>query len=306
MEWQEVARACSKHLPAVVRWAGAVAKRLRHFDIAVTGKTSGSANTDALTLADLTLQELIVAALRDCDPIFQKCQLQAEESTGDIARFSDDSNLTITIDPIDGTKQYRDKTGNGYAMMVLLRSMETVHYSLVYTPESGEDGTWMEAIGDRVVCGPDDHSLPPNNVLQSLSPIEKTGRKNTGKIYLIGFQDEDRAKALAVTETGLEGVVSDDMPGSIYELQARGDFAGSLIHSPNIYDFPASLQISRAFGGEALWVHNREPVHFEELWMDDQADMLRLPGIVACSEHADVLDTLCELARDWNPVRYRD
>jgi 3'(2'), 5'-bisphosphate nucleotidase len=96
------------------------------------------------------------------------------------------------------------------------------------------------------------------------------------------------------------------MPGSIYELQARGDFAGSLIHSPNIYDFPASLQISRAFGGEALWVHNRKPVHFEELWMDDRADMLRLPGIVACSEHTDVLDTLCELARDWNPVRYRD
>ena len=103
----------------------------------------------------------------------------------------------------------------------------------------------------------------------------------------------------------LRGSQADDMPGSIFELQARGEFAGSLIHTPNIYDFPVSLQIARVLGGDALWVHNREPVHFQELWVDDRADMLRLPGIVACSEHRDVLETLCELARDWNPERYR-
>lgn len=306
MNWQTIAEACSRHLPPVVRWAGAVAKRLRHFDISVTGKTSGSANTDALTLADLTLQELIVAALRDCDPIFQKCRLEAEETTGDIERFADESEFTISIDPIDGTKQYRDKTGDGYAVMVLVRSRETVHYSLVYTPESGPDGTWMEAVGDRVVCGLDDHNRPAGDVLKSLPPVDSASRANSGKIYLIGFQDEDRAKAEAVTSVGLQGFCSDDMPGSIYELQARGDFAGSLIHSPNVYDFPTSLQLARAFGGDALWVHNREPVHFDELWLDARADMLRLPGIVACSEFPDVLDTLCTLAQDWNPIRYRD
>jgi 3'(2'), 5'-bisphosphate nucleotidase len=109
-----------------------------------------------------------------------------------------------------------------------------------------------------------------------------------------------------VTKAGLRGFHVDAMPGSIYDLMASGEFAGSLIHSPNIYDFPVSLQIARVLGGDALWVHNREPVHFRETWLDERANMLRLPGIVACSPDRNVLDTLCTLARDWNPVRYTD
>ena len=85
---------------------------------------------------------------------------------------------------------------------------------------------------------------------------------------------------------------------------ARGDFAGSLIHSPNIYDYPASLHLARVLGGESVWVHNGEPVNFSEMWMDDKADMLRLPGIVATAVDRNILDQLVELAQDWNPVRY--
>ena len=55
-------------LPRAVRWAGALARQLRGHDIAIGGKHSGSADTDALTLADLAVQELLVAALRDMGP----------------------------------------------------------------------------------------------------------------------------------------------------------------------------------------------------------------------------------------------
>ncbi|MEZ6060006.1 MAG: hypothetical protein R3C19_06565 [Planctomycetaceae bacterium] len=96
------------------------------------------------------------------------------------------------------------------------------------------------------------------------------------------------------------------MPGSIYPFMATGEYAGSLIHSPNIYDFPVSMHIARVLGGDAVWVHNRESVHYRELWLDDRADMLRFPAIVACSEHHEVLDRLCDLAADWNPVRYAE
>ena len=67
-----------------------------------------------------------------------------------------------------------------------------------------------------------------------------------------------------------------------------------------------SLHIARVLGGDAWWVHNQQPVNFDEMWMDDRADMLRLPGIVACAINRDALKTLCELAKDWNPVRYVD
>jgi len=298
--------ALSLHLPPVLRWCGAVAKRLRHFDIAVTGKSSGSPASDALTLADLIVQELLVAALRDCDPIFRLCRIEGEEYTGDMKHFANQSEYTIALDPIDGTKQYRDKTGNGYAVMLCVQTEETVVYSLVFIPETGEQGTWVEVCGDRIVCGEDDPSRPAAEVLQALPPIDQTTRPESKRIYVIGFQQDDPVKAQMVTDAGLDGCVYDDMPGCIFDLFSRGDFGGSLIHSPNIYDFPVSLHIARVLGGDAVWVHNRQPVHFGELWNDDRVDMLRLPGIVACSNNRETLDTLCELAKNWNADRYGD
>ncbi len=229
MELKSLTDALSEHLPPVMRWCGAVAKRLRHFDIGVTGKSSGSPNTDALTLADLTVQELLVAALRDSDPLFRRCRIEGEEQTGDMGRFATDSRYTIALDPIDGTKQYRDKTGNGYAVMLNLRSDETVHYSLVFIPETGADGTWVEAVNGRIVCGEDDPNRPATQVLRSLAPVDPAARPDSKKIYLIGFQDEDPLQAQRVTDLGLQGYTSADMPGSVYELQARGEFGGSRV-----------------------------------------------------------------------------
>ena len=107
MNKPQIITALQQALPPIVRWSGAVAKRLRQFNIAVDGKHSGNANTDALTLADLSVQELLVAALRDADPILRTCRIEGEETTGDMAHFAASSELTISIDPIDGTKQYR-------------------------------------------------------------------------------------------------------------------------------------------------------------------------------------------------------
>ena len=306
MDPNAVAEALSLHMPSVIRWCGAIAKSLRNFDIAVTGKDSGNANTDALTLADLTVQELIVAALRDADPIFRTCRIEGEESTGDLVHFDESSEYGITIDPIDGTKQYRDKTGNGYGVMLQLQSYEQVLYSLVFLPEQSETGVWVEAIGDCVRCGNDNKARTAREVLDAMPNLHSDRQTDSKKIYLIGFQDKDPVRAQQVTDVGLEGFISDTMPGSIFSLMATGEFAGSLIHSPNIYDFPVSMQIARMRGGDAWWVHNKQPVNFHELWMDDRASMLRLPGIVACSDNMDVLNTLCDLAKDWNPIRYED
>lgn len=305
MELRQLTDALTTHLPGVVRWAGSVAKRMRGFNIAIYGeKQSGSSNTDALTLADLSVQELLVGALRDCDPLFRQCRIEAEETSGDLARFAAEAEYTLALDPIDGTKQYRDRTGNGYSIILTLRTMETLHYSLVFVPESGEHGTWVQAVGDRVVCGPDDPNRPAADVLGSFAPIQPGGLPPAKRIYVIGFQQHDVAKAKLVTEAGLDGVPADDCPGCLYELMARGDYAGSLIHSPNVYDFPAGLQIARIFGGDAVWVHNGQSVNFRELWMDERAHMLRLPGIVATSPDRWVRETLCRVARDWNPIRY--
>ena len=293
-------------LPPVLRWSGAVARRLRQFDIAVDGKSSGNSNTDALTLADLSVQELIVAALRDADPVLRQCRVEGEESTGDMSLFADDAEMTISIDPIDGTKQFRDRTGNGYSVIVHLHDANTPHYSLVYAPEMGPTGTWTEVIGTKVVCGPDDTTQPARTVLDSLPDLSKDRSQLGEGIYLIGFQDRDAERARAVDGLlGLQGRTSDEMPGSIYPFMATGQYAGSLIHTPNIYDFPVSMHIARVLGGDAVRADNREPVRYADLWMDERANMLRFSGIIACSEDSGIIDQLCNLARDWDLTRYK-
>jgi len=293
------------HLPPAMRWAGSVARRMRNFNIALEGKHSGSSNTDALTLADLTVQELLVGALRDGDPLFRQCRIEAEETTGDLARFAKDGQYTLALDPIDGTKQYRDKTGNGYSIILTLRSPQTVHFTLVFVPESGPFGSWVQVSGDRILCGPDDPGRPAIDVLRGMKPkpLSSGGSK---KIYVIGFQKQDSAKAELVTDAGLEGIAADNCPGCLYELMATGEYAGSLIHSPNVYDYPAGLHLARVCRGDSLWVHNQQPVNFDKLWMDERANMLRLPGIIATSPDRSILKTLGRLARDWNPVRYAE
>lgn len=298
--------ALRRETPALLRWGGAVARTLRQFNIELEGKSSGSANTDALTLADLTVQELVVAGLRDTDPQFRRCRIEAEEETGDLSIFAKEGPLTLSLDPIDGTKTFRDRTGDGYAVMLHLRDRETVLYSLVYLPEMGEHGTWVQAWGETIKCGADDPTVSAGACLEALPAIKPESRGESKSIYLIGFQQRDPECAQLVSETGLHGVAPDDMPGSIYPLLATGKFAGSLIHSPNIYDFPVSLHLARILGGDAVWVHDDRSVNFHEMWLDDRADMLRLPGIVACAVDRGVLETLCNLARDWNPERYPD
>lgn len=296
--------ALKRHAPPLLRWAGAMAKQLRQYNIALDGKSSGSSNTDALTLADLTVQELLVCGLRDADPILRTCRLEAEEANGDLGAFDSTSAYTIALDPIDGTKYFSERTGNGYAVMLHLRTETEVLYSLVYAPEMGNQGLWTEVAGQAVKSTEDNHRIPAVPWLQNTPAVSLSDRPDSKQIYLIGFQKADRARAEAVTSAGLKGVAPDDMPGSIYPLLASGEFGGSLIHTPNIYDYPVALHIARALGGQSVWVHNGEPVHFRETWMDERADMRRIPGIAATAVDPLTLQTLVDLARDWSQVRY--
>jgi 3'(2'), 5'-bisphosphate nucleotidase len=143
-------------------------------------------------------------------------------------------------------------------------------------------------------------------VLAALPAITPPPRARTTNIYVTGFQRHERARAEAVTQAGLHGVPAVEMPSSIFPLLATGEFAGVLIHSPNLYDFPIALHIARVLGGDAVWVHNGTPVHFRDTWLDERARMLRLPGIVACAVDRATLHTLVDVARSWSPRRYED
>ena len=73
----DLTSALSREMPEVLRWGGALARRIRGFNISLPGKTSGSHLTDALTLADISVQELLVGALRDRDTVFREARIEA-------------------------------------------------------------------------------------------------------------------------------------------------------------------------------------------------------------------------------------
>ena len=304
-ERERLIAALARELPPLVRWGGRLARRLREYDIALGGKASGRADTDALTLADLAVQELLVDALADGDPIFRRCRLDAEETTGDLARFATDGAHTLAIDPIDGTRHYRDRVGRGYSTIVTLRSVETAHYTLIFVPEGGEAGTWLQVSPAGVAAGADDPLRPAAAVVRGLPPVRR-GPTGARQVRVMGFQRWDGARTRRVAEAGLETVTGEAADGCLFERLARGELGAFLVHTPNVYDFPAALHIVRALGGDAVWVRDGRPVDFAEQWLDERARMWRLPGIVAASPDRAVLATLCGLARDWNPVRYAD
>ena len=292
-------------LPRVVRWSGALARELRRHNIAVGGKASGFADTDALTLADLSVQELLVSALRDMGPVVRACRIEAEETTGDLARFADRSEGVLAIDPIDGTRDFRDRIGTRYSVMLHARNSETVHYSMVYLPEEGPEGTWLEVRGDRIVLGPDDHTRPARVVLDALAPIAADHSRNLRRILVSGFKGGgDAERARAVSAAGLDGVLGDDTPGSLFPLMANGYLGGALFHTPNVYDFPVAMHLARVLGGDAIRAHDGRRADFREVWRDERSNMFRLQGIVACAVDRRVLATLVDVARGWSTERY--
>jgi len=301
----DLIRLLAAELPRAVRWAGALARQLRPHDISLSGKHSGSADTDALTLADLAVQEILIAALRDMGPAVRRCRIEAEEGSGDLGRFAEQSEWVLAIDPIDGTREYRDRTGNRYAVMLHLRTQETIHYSLVYLPEEGAEGTWLEVRSDRMVLGPDDCTVAARPALDALPSIALNRRPESRRILVSGFLGREAERARAVSAAGLDGVLGGDTPGSLFPLMASGYLGGALFHTPNVYDFPVCMHIARALGGDAVWAHEGTRVDFRRVWRDERANMFRLPGIVACASDRRVISALVDVARHWSAERYK-
>jgi 3'(2'), 5'-bisphosphate nucleotidase len=294
----------SEELPRAVRWSGALARQLRRHDISLTGKHSGSADTDALTLADLAVQEILVAALRDMGPAVRGCRIEAEEASGDLGRFAEQSEWVLAIDPIDGTREYRDRTGHRYAVMFHARTADAIRYSLVYLPEEGAAGTWLEVRDDRIVLGPDDWTRPARSALDALPPVAADRRHESRRILVSGFLGGEAERAREVSAAGLEGVLGGDTPGSLFPLMANGYLGGALFHTPNVYDFPVCMHVARALGGDAVWAHNGARVDFRRVWRDERANMFRLPEIVACASDPRIIPTLVDVARHWSSERY--
>lgn len=284
-------------LPDVVRWCGALARQLRKHDVAVEGKGSGYAPTDALTLADLGIQEILVDALRDFGPEFHQCRLELEESTGDTAAFATESPLTIAIDPIDGTKHFRDGTSDGYGIIISLRRSDSSLYSLGYFPEQGRVGEWVEVNGGRIIHALEDTSMPARRVLDAAETLAADAVARSNAVWVTGYRTDPDLVAKHLTQEGFKTVMSDGRSEHICTELVKGRIDGMLMNRPGVYDAPMWMHVVTALGGSECWAHNGERVDFRDSWYDEGSKGLRLSGAIACARDQGQLARIVAVAK---------
>jgi len=284
-------------MPDLFRWCGAVARQLRRHDVAVADKGTDYAAADALTLADLSIQEILVDALRDFGPDFHACRLEVEEETGDMAAFAEESPLTIAIDPIDGTLHFRDHTSDGYGVLISLRQQDRSHYSLGFFPEQGTCGQWVQVHGDRITFADDDTTMPARQLLNTTPAVDVTSLDRSKTIWLTGYRTDRATVAHHLEKQGFTAFMSDTHGRHVCTELARGRVDGLLMNHPGVYDAPMWMHVLSAMGGVSCWAHNGEPVDFRTSWYDETCKGFRLDGVIACARDRDQLAQLVEVGK---------
>lgn len=112
--------------------AGELAVRLRSEAKSDNKFATGHIEVDVVTSADLAVQEFILQNLAKSE--LKELELVAEENTPSRKLFANQSNLVLTVDPIDGTSFYAsDKTM--YSVIVAIHDKKSPIYTFAYWPE---------------------------------------------------------------------------------------------------------------------------------------------------------------------------
>jgi fructose-1,6-bisphosphatase/inositol monophosphatase family enzyme len=110
----------------------------------------------ALTIADTEAQEMLLAALVENFPYVG---LRAEEDTPTVARFHENPNASVVIDPIDGTLRFYLERSGPYGVMIGLALENEYAAGLVALPREGYQFEAVRGGGARFAHG-DEASRP--------------------------------------------------------------------------------------------------------------------------------------------------
>jgi len=106
----------------------------------------------ALTIADTKAQEILLAVLIENFPYVG---LRAEEDTPTVARFPENPDASVVIDPIDGTLRFYLERSGPYGVMIGLALENEYSAGLVALPREGYQFEAVRGGGARFSCGDD-------------------------------------------------------------------------------------------------------------------------------------------------------
>ena len=239
----------------------------------------GTDKNDPVTVADLEVNELIVSSIQKKYPKVDWEFLTEENVKRSYKSLEAKSDWLWILDPLDGTKDFIQGTGN-YAMHLALVNKRKSYIGLVLIPEKNE--LWITN-GQKIWCERKDKSLLKTNLsnkrnLHEMILVTSKNHKNemlARLIEKINFKD--------VIEMGSVGCKISSILRGECDIYISLSIPGQ--SSPKDWDFAAPEAILKAAGGAVTNLDNEELTYGESSYEKD--------GIIIASNDAKNHRNIC-------------
>ena len=246
-------------------------------------------NDDPVTLADLEVNDLIIKRINEKYEDFN-WEILSEENFKINPQYLDNAEWLWVLDPLDGTKDFIQGTGN-YAMHLALNYKKKPYIGVVLIPE--KDELWI-AHAEKIWCEKRDGSIrKPNlsekNILQEMTIVTSKNHRNQRLKDLI--EKINFKKTIVMGSIGCKVASIIRGESDIYiALSLPGESA------PKDWDFAAPEAILKAAGGYITNIDNDDLVY-------NKTD-LKHPGIIIASNnkrnHKRICSQIKEIIEGYN------
>jgi 3'(2'), 5'-bisphosphate nucleotidase len=246
-------------------------------------------NDDPVTLADLEVNDLIIRKINEKYVDFN-WEILSEENFKINPQYLDNAEWLWVLDPLDGTKDFIQGTGN-YAMHLALNYKKKPYIGVVLIPE--KDELWISH-AEKIWCEKRDGSIrKPNlsekNILQEMTIVTSKNHRNQRLKDLI--EKINFKKTIVMGSIGCKVASIIRGESDIYiALSLPGKSA------PKDWDFAAPEAILKAAGGYITNIDNDDLVY-------NKTD-LKHPGIIIASNnkrnHKRICSQIKEIIKGYN------
>ena len=240
-------------------------------------------NDDPVTLADLEVNDLIIKRINEKYEDFN-WEILSEENFKINPQYLDNAEWLWVLDPLDGTKDFIQGTGN-YAMHLALNYKKKPYIGVVLIPE--KDELWI-AHAEKIWCEKRDGSIrKPNlsekNILQEMTIVTSKNHRNQRLKDLI--EKINFKKTIVMGSIGCKVASIIRGESDIYiALSLPGKSA------PKDWDFAAPEAILKAAGGYITNIDNDDLVY-------NKTD-LKHPGIIIASNNKRNHKRICSQIKE--------
>ena len=247
-------------------------------------------NDDPVTIADLKVNDLIIKRIKENYEDINWDILSEENVKRGIHNFNRNSKWLWVLDPLDGTKDFIQGTGN-YAMHLALNYEEKSYIGIVLIPEKNElwisdgENAWSESrdgLKNKI-------KVKNNKTLQEMTLVTSKNHRNEILENLI-----DKVNFKTVNVMGSIGCKIASIIRGESDIYISLSLPGK--SSPKDWDFAAPEAILRAAGGSITNLKN------EDLTYENQS--FNQEGVIIASNnkqnHKEVCLQIKEIIERYN------